>query len=105
MKVRGMEVMSGRDMRGKYGDPLPMIWIFFACPVPITTGWSRVPIIEVPGDRGAGVCAVTKAGGVVSGIGNGVGEVVGFGDAIWLGGVVRAGNTDVVGIIVTVFCR
>jgi hypothetical protein len=41
---------------------------------------------------GAGVAAMLR--GVVFGMEKGVGEVVGFGDAIWLSGVVSAGNAD-----------
>jgi hypothetical protein len=42
----------------------------------------------------ADVCLAAMLRGVLCGMGKGVGEVVGFGDAIWLSGVVSAGNTD-----------
>jgi hypothetical protein len=51
---------------------------------------------------GAGVAAILR--GVVCGRGKGVGEVVGFGDAIWLSGVVSAGNADEVVTDAAGFC-
>jgi hypothetical protein len=42
--------------------------------------------------------------GVVCGMEKGVGEVVGFGDAIWLSGVVSAGNADKVVTAAAGFC-
>jgi hypothetical protein len=95
-----------RDIAEKYGDPLPISCTFFAAPAPITSGRSRTPVAVEPGDRGemvgAGVAAILR--GVVCGMEKGVGEVVGFGDAIWLSGVVGAGNADVVVTVAAGFC-
>jgi hypothetical protein len=59
-----------------------------------------------PGDRGemAGAGVAARLRGVVCGMGKGVGEVVGFGDAIWLSGVVSAGNADEVVTAAAGFC-